>query len=744
MSTSIIGAAVNRIDGPLKVSGAAAYAVDHQLANLAYGVGVGSTVGNARVVRVEASEAQHMPGVLAVLYHGNTPPLYRPAERLEHSRAGEIRPPFEDDQVYYYGQFVALVIANTLEQAQAAADKVRIQYDVRKPAVLLSEAPAPKGPPRVHSSRGDAAGAFASAAVKLDETYTIPVEVHNPMEMHATIAHWEGEKLTLYATTQGVLNFQKVLAEVMGIPQEDVKVISPFCGSGFGGKLFPWPESMLAALGAQHVKRPVQVQVPRSLMFTTVGHRPLTQQRMRIGATADGQLVSIQHDVVQPTSMVDEYVEYCTGVTPMLYDCPNVETRQDLVPLNVGTPTPMRGPGAVPGLVALESAMNELAAKLEMDPLALRLKNYAETDPSSKRPWSSKHLRECYQTGAEQFGWAKRNPKVGSMRQGNEILGWGMATAIWDAGRGGATVRVRLNSDGTARASCATQDIGTGTYTIFAQVVSQKTGIPLEKVQVALGDSTLPPGPMSGGSATTATVMPAIAKATEQAVQRLLEAAIMTPGSPFFTEDGANAPKVAMTNGWVHEVDKAYNSGVPFDEILIARRLAALDGEAKTEPDRAAQERYSFRSFGAQFMEVSWDPGIARLRVSRAVTVVDAGSIINKKAGTNQILGAVVMGIGMAMFEEAIYDPRTGKPINNNFADYLVATNADVPKLECVFVEYPDYHLNEYGARGIGEIGLAGVAPALTMAIYHATGVRVRTLPFRMEDAMGSEKATIV
>lgn len=743
MSTSIIGAAVTRIDGPLKVSGTAAYAVDHQLENLAYGVGVASTMGSARIVKVDASEAEAMPGVLAVLYRENTPPLFRPAERLEHSRAGEIRPPFEDDRVYYYGQFVALAIANTLEQAQAAADRVKVEYVVHKPLVLLSEAPAPQGPPRVQGKRGDAAGAFASAPVKIDETYTIPVEVHNPMEMHATIAKWDGDKLTVYATTQGVLNEQKVMAEVMGIPLEDVQVISPFCGSGFGGKLFPWPQSMLAALGAKHVRRPVQVQVPRSLMFTTVGHRPLTQQHVRMAATADGKLVSIQHDVMQPTSMVDEYVEWCTGVSTMLYACDNVAVKQDLVRLNVGTPTPMRGPGAVPGLFALESAMNELAMKLNMDPIELRLKNYAETDPSSHLPWSSKHLRECYQTGAERFGWAKRNPKPGSMQDGSEILGWGMASATWDAGRGGATVRVRLTSDGTARASCATQDIGTGTYTIFAQVVSQKTGIVLDKIHVVLGDSTLPPGPTSGGSATTATVLPAIAKAADQAVQRVLEAAVTTPGSPFFTPDRTQAPKLAMTNGWVHEADKPQNSGVPFEEILIARRLAALDGEAKTEMDPGLREKYSFQSFGAQFMEVRWDPGIARLRVSRALTVIDAGNIINKKAGTNQVLGAVVMGMGMAMFEEAIYDPRTGKPINNNFADYLVATNADVPKLECVFLEYPDYHLNEYGARGIGEIGLAGVAPALAMAIYHATGVPVRKLPFRMEDVIGGETATI-
>jgi xanthine dehydrogenase YagR molybdenum-binding subunit len=743
MSTSIIGASVTRVDGPLKVSGKARYAVDHPLKNVAYGVPVASTVGNAKITRIDTSIAEKMPGVLAILHHGNSELLFRPAGPLEHTRASEARPPFEDDNVYYYGQFVALVVANTFEQAQDAASKVKIDYQAQRPAVQLSEGQA-RDESSIHYKRGNPDQAFESAPVKIDETYVIPTETHNPMEMHATIADWNGGGVTLYETTQGVVNHQRVMSEMLGIPLDCVKVVSPFCGSGFGGKLFPWPHSLLAAMAARRVQRPVKVVVSRSLMFTTVGHRPLTQQRMRLGATQDGKLLAIQHDVLQPTSPVDVYVEHCTGVTTMLYDCPNVTANQQLVTLNIGTPTPMRGPGIVPGLFPLESAMDELAIKLNMDPLELRLKNYCEQDESfdPPRPYSSKRLRECYQTGAERFGWSKRTPQVGSMRRGNEILGWGMATATWHAGRGAATVRVRLNADGTARASCATQDIGTGTYTIFAQVVAEKTGIPIDKIDVVLGDSSLPDGPTSGGSTATATVLPAADQATKAAIDRVIAAAQSTPGSPFKAQKsaGGDPPALTMTAGMIHEVSKPPSSGVPFQEILATARLAALEGEARTAPDHAQSQKYSSHSFGAQFIEVAWDPGIAHLRVSRALSVIDAGKIINKKAGTNQILGAVVMGIGMGLFEETLYDPRNAKPLNNNFADYLVATNADIPDLECIFVEYPDLHLNEYGARGIGEIGLAGVASALTMAVYHATGVRVRKLPVRIENLLGDSQ----
>ncbi len=356
---------------------------------------------------------------------------------------------------------------NTFEQASAAAAAVKVEYAAEKTSVVLEDEDRAAGDPKQHYQRGDPEEAYASAPVKIDYTYETPTETHNPMEMHATIAEWNGDRLRLYETTQGVVNHRNVMSEMLGVPLDRIEVISPFCGSGFGGKLFPWPQSLLAAMAAKKVGRPVRVTVPRSLMFTTVGHRPQTRQRMRLGAEQDGTLVAILQDVLQPTSKIDPFTENCTGVTRMLYNCSNISTTQEVVSLNIGTPTPMRGPGTTPGLYALDAAMDDLALKLKMDPLELRLKNYADMDEGEKLPFSSKHLRECYEKGAERFGWAKRNPEVGSMRRGDEILGWGMATSTWHAGRGAATVRVRLGADGRVRASSATQDIGTGTYTVF-------------------------------------------------------------------------------------------------------------------------------------------------------------------------------------------------------------------------------------------------------------------------------------
>ncbi len=729
---TVIGKEITRVDGILKVTGAAQYGVEYPLENMAWGVGIGSTVAAGKIAKIDSSAAEKMPGVLAVLHHENTEKLFRAANSFEEgSRPGESRPPFEDDQVYYYGQFVALVVADTFERAQAAADHVIVKYDARNPDVSFDKL-EPKDPPAVKNERGNVDEALSNAAVKLDVTYETPVETHNPMEMHGTIAHWTKEKLTLYETSQGVVNHRNVAAEMLNLPRESVQVISRFIGSGFGSKLFPWPHSWMAALAAKHLKRPVKVSVPRSMMFTTVGHRPFTRQHIRLGASAEGKLTAFHHEILQPTSMVDDYVENCAEATTMLYSCPNVRAVQHIIHKNVGTPTPMRGPGRTPSLFGIESAMDELAMKLNIDPLEVRLQNYAEQDEGSKKPWSSKHLREAYQTGAEKFGWSQRNPKVGSMTKGQEILGWGMATCTWPATRHNAEVRVSFLADGTVRAVCATQDIGTGTYTVFAEIISDRTGVPLDKIRVLLGDTALPPGPTSGGSAATATVIPAIAKATDQAVHAVLQVAALTAGSPF---EKADPKTLKMTAGRVHKEGHEAESGTAFADILKLRRLSGLDGSAKTEAATESKE-FSMHSFGAHFCEVAYDPEIVKLRVSRWLTVIDGGRMINAKTARNQILGSVVMGIGMVMLEETIYDPRNGKPVNNNYADYLVAVNSDIPDIDCIFLDFPDTKLNEYGARGIGEIGLTGCASAVTSAVYHATGVRVRELPVRIEKLM--------
>jgi xanthine dehydrogenase YagR molybdenum-binding subunit len=743
--SEIIGAMVPRIDGPLKTTGTARYASDYNFPGLAYAVPVRATVASGRILRIDSTAAESMPGVLLVMHHGNIMPLYRNAPGGSGGRNSESRPAFEDETVYYWGQYVAAVVAETLEQAQAAAMAVRVKYEPAKFNVdsSLSDSVAAEGQPggpRVMSHRGDTDAAFASAPVKVDEVYSTPVETHNPMEMHATVAVWDGKRYTLYESSQGVMNHQNVLAQVLGEPKENVEVVSRFIGSGFGGKLFPWPHSAIAAAASRKLKRPVKLTLSRKMMFSNSGHRPNTQQRMRLGATPDGKLISLQQDYRNHTSYGDDIRENCGEATPFLYSTQNLKVTSALIRRNVGTPTPMRGPGAVPGLFALESAMDELAIKLKRDPVELRLSLDTLTDEEKNKPFSSRHLKECLQVGAERFGWPRRTPEVGSMRKGDLILGWGVAAASWGANRGVCEASVNLRNDGTALVFCGTQDIGTGTYTVIAQIVSDKTGIPVDKVNVVLGSSSLPPGPTSGGSTATSTFIPAISDAANAAVKVVLTVAAGTKGSPF---EGKELDTIALTAGRVHAKSEPAENGSPYQEILRMANLASANGDGKSGGLGAdpRSHNYSTHSFGAQFVEVEWDPGIARLRVSRVVSVVDGGRIMNKSTATNQMAGAIVMGVGMGLFEETIYDPRNGHPINDNFADYIVPTIADTPQIDVHFLDIPDPVLNEYGARGIGEIGLAGIAPAITSAVYHATGVRVRQLPVRIEDLLGARVA---
>jgi xanthine dehydrogenase YagR molybdenum-binding subunit len=511
----IIGAATPRIDGPRKLTGQASYTSDNHPSHMAYGYGVFSTIASGRVKHIDLSQAKQMPGVIDIFHHGHFPKLYRtPSSFAQQNMVDETRLPFEDDRVYYAGQFVALVIADTFERARAAAYAVTVDYDAdADPIAHLDRAVEAGSPTPADGSghtRGDPDSAWASAPHRIDVTYTTPMETHNPMEMHASVARWEDGRLILDEASQGVIFARNVMAKVFGLPPDRVEVRSPFIGSGFGGKLWIWPHAVAAAAAAREVGRPVQLVVPRSQMFTTTGNRPPTRQQLRIGTDANGKLAALTHDSVNTTSMTDTYVETTGSCTKSLYDCANLRVSHATIGANHGTPTSMRAPGAAPGLFALESAMDEMAEAVNMDPLAFRKTNYTERDQSMDLPFSSIHLMEAFDQGAEKFGWSKRNPKTGSMRDGNEIIGWGMAACNWEALRMPCDARVSLRADGSAFASCATQDIGTGTYTIVAQAVSAVTGIPIDRIEVELGDSSYPSGPVSGGSWATATTLPVL------------------------------------------------------------------------------------------------------------------------------------------------------------------------------------------------------------------------------------------
>jgi xanthine dehydrogenase YagR molybdenum-binding subunit len=739
-----IGRDTPRVDGPQKVTGRAQYTSDFHFPGMLYAVPVEATIANGKVITLDTAAAEKMPGVRAILHRGNVGRVFR--STVGQGFEGiceERRPPFEDDVVRYYGQYIALAVADTFETAKAAADAVRATYSKDKPNVETELKPDDDPDTvvttfgvrhRVDSQRGDANAAFAGAPVKLDHTYVTPSETHNPIELHATTAIWEGSTLTLYDSSQGVVNLQSVLAQMFGLPTENVRVISKFVGSGFGSKLFPWTQCPLAAAAARQLGKPVKLVVSRKMMFQSVGHRPRTQQRVRIGATPDGKLVSLQHDYLYQRSMLDAHHEDCGETTPFQYSVPNLRVTFGRAKRNIGSGADMRGPGAVPGLYATESAMNELADQLKVDPVKLRVLNEPKLDEGLGVPFSSRHLVECFELGAEKFGWSRRTPAVGSMKRDGLTLGWGMAGCSWIAARFPAAASVQLRDDGTARVACATQDIGTGTYTILAQLASQRTGVPLEKVEVALGDTSLPAGPLSGGSMVTGSVVPAVFKAADGAIASLMTVAMTTPGSPF---ENRKPDDLAFEGGRVFVKADGAAKGVPFADVLRRANLRLVSGSGESESTFGnPKPKFSTHSFGCHFVEVTWQPEIARLRVSRVVTVIDAGRILNPLAGRNQIEGAVVMGIGMALLEHTSYDPQNGAPINSNLADYVMAVNADAPPIDVHFLDFPDKEINELGARGIGEIGLAGIAAAITAAVHHATGVRVRELPVKIEDLL--------
>jgi xanthine dehydrogenase YagR molybdenum-binding subunit len=736
-----IGTSTSRVDGRAKVTGAAKYAAEFNVAGLAHASVVSSTIAKGRIVRIDASEALRVQGVLDVLTHENRPRMASTDSGYKDDVAPPQGSPFRplyDDKIMFSGQPIALVVAEEPEIARFAASLVRVEYEEeahvtdlhrQRDRAFALESPAslaenPFAPPK---PRGTPEQAFAAAALRHQGEYYVPIEHHNPMELYASTVIFEGDgKLTIYDKTQGVQNVQRYVCGVLEMGPDDVRVMSPYMGGGFGSGLRPQFQVVLAALAARALERSVRLVLTRQQMYG-LGYRPAMIQQIGLGAKADGTLDAITQEAITVTSQYEDFYRQETGWSGLLYKCANAKYTHKLARLDLATSCDMRAPSAATGVYALECAMDELAVALELDPLELRLRCYSDRDQIVDRPYSSKALRACYRQAADAFGWHKRNPKPRSMRDGSELVGWGMATGIWEALQMPIAVRIALGANGHAEVSCATSDIGTGTYTIMAQVAADMLGLPLDNVTIKLGDSTLPQSPVEGGSWIAASVANGIATTCDAIREELLRLAKQMPSSPLAN---ATPDEVALADGKL--VSKRDGS----------RAVSIADAMRHGKMDRIEQEKtttfaddgsHAHNTHSAIFAEVKVDEELGVIRVTRVVSAVAAGRILNTKTASSQILGGVVWGIGMALHEETLVDHDFGRIMNANFGEYHVPVNADVHDIQVIFVDEPDATINPLGIKGVGEIGIVGTAAAVANAVYHATGKRVRDLPITLD-----------
>ncbi|HBB30727.1 MAG TPA: xanthine dehydrogenase family protein molybdopterin-binding subunit [Cyanobacteria bacterium UBA8803] len=693
----VLGTSVNRKDGLAKVTGQATYTTEHQLSGLVQGYLITATIANGRIRAITTQAAERAPGVLAVVTHQNMPKVFTPANDFRNSKLHEARLPLSDDQIHYAGQIVALVVANTLEQAREAAQLVAIEYEAQPPLVDPQRA-SYQELPDITFSQGNGAD---QSGISLEATYTTAKELHAAMEPHAIIAHWQGDSLTVYEGSQWVMLHQRTYAELFGIPSEKVRLVTPYIGGAFGSKCFPWSYSVLCAAVARQMNRPLKLVVTRRQLTTNTGHRAATEQTLRLAAMPDGKLITIDHTVKTYTSPSDRFIVDCTATTPVMYAAPNLRLQQELSVLNVATPTYMRAPSENPGMWALESAMDELAWKLNLDPVYLRLKNETTTHQRTGLPFSSKHLADCLWVGAERFGWRDRPKQPRHLARDGQLVGWGMAAATFPAMRGNTTVKVRLLPDDTVHILTSGNDMGTGAYTMVAMTAAEALGVPIENIQVELGDSRFPDGGLAGGSQMTASLAPAVLKACQEVL------------------------KAAKCSTATHACAALKQSG-----------RAAFEATASSAPSEDAQ-KWAFQSWGAHFCEVRVDEELGRVRVTRWVSVMDIGRVINAKAAASQVRGSVIMGIGEALMEECQLDPESGCPVVYDLATYHYPSHADIPRIDVTFVGKPDLTFNPLGVRGVGEVGITGVAAAVANAIYHATGKRFRQLPITPDKLMG-------
>jgi xanthine dehydrogenase YagR molybdenum-binding subunit len=735
-ATSYLGKPTSRIDGHAKVTGLAKYAAEYNVPGLAHGFVVSSAIAKGRIKRIHTADALSVDGVLDVFTHEHRPKLASSHEKYtdEVAPSGSPFRPLYDDKILFSGQPVALVVAEEFEIARFAASLIRVEYE-RKPHVTDFDAQRKRGAiskrdPAQSVARGNPAPAFEQAAVRIKAEYRMPVEHHNPMEPFAATAVWEGDdRITVFDKTQGPQNCRNYVAGVFGMPRDKVRVLSPYVGGGFGSGLRPQYELLLAVLAARALKRSVRVTLTRQQMFT-LGYRAANVHELVLAANSDGNLASFRHEAVSMTSQFEDFQRDLVNWSSLLYRCANADLGQRLVKLDQNTPCDMRAPGGAEGAYAIECAMDELAYAANIDPLELRLINYSDKNQIEDRRYSSKQLRECYRQGAEKFGWSNRSPQPRSMRDGNELVGWGMATGIWEAMQMPASAKAVLTANGNVEIASATADIGPGTYTWMTQLAAEMLGVPIENVTAKLGDSALPDAPVEGGSFTVSSVGSAIHAACRAVQKELLGLAQKMARSPLA---GAKLDDVVFAEGKIrHKHEESREVSVA--DAMRAGKADRIEKEASAEPNE--RSKYSHSTHSAVFAEVKVDEQLGVIRVTRVVSAVAAGRILNPKLASSQILGAVVGGIGMALHEETVTDHRFGRFMSHNLADYHVPVNADVHAIDVIFVEEKDDEINPLGVKGVGEIGIVGVAAAIANAVYHATGKRVRDLPITLDKLM--------
>jgi len=723
-----------RVDGADKVTGKAKYTAEHSIPNMAYAVFVTSTIAKGTIKNLDVTKALAMPGVLDIIYYANCPavPGYisNAAERPKNVFEWRGYKVLNDNKVRFFGQPIALVVADTFENANAAIRFVKAEYEVEKFETNFDKArlDAANLKPAVNYKRGTEKK-FKEANFFVEAEYNIPVEVHNAMELFATIAHWEAEdKITLYDKTQGPKSTQSTVARTFGLPDKNVRVIAENVGGGFGSGLRSWPHVAAACIAAKKINRPVKLVLTRPQMFTLVGYRPQSWQKIGLGADAAGNFIGITHEAISNTSRYEDFREGIVDVSRFLYACENVDTKYQILPLDLSTPIWMRGPGEATGCFALESAIDELSYKLKMDPIQLRIKNFTAVNPENKLPFSDINIKDCYAYGMEKIGWKNRPTVPGSLKENGWLIGYGMSVGVFGAGKGVASVRIVLSNDGKLLLECAVSDMGPGTTTSMTKIAAEAMQMPIQKIKFKLGDSDLPPGPSQGGSGTTSTVGSAVDLACKTVQQKLKELAIQL--APAFA--GSTPDAIEVKNEMVVSKTDA-TTKIDISALLKLANQDKIDLTITSNGKTAAQLKFTSNSFSSHYVKLAVHPKEGTIKILNVVTTGDAGKIISPKTARSQMIGGVVGGIGMALTEKVDIDHTTGQIINASFGAYHVPLHSQIPATDVWFVNKPDVNMNEIGAKGIGEIALIGFAAAVANAVYNATGKRVRDLPITPE-----------